>query len=48
MSKRIAAGRREGFFKRLLEGDGVAEDDGVVEGRLEVGGWSRGEEEKEG
>ena len=37
MSKRVAAGRREGFFKRLLEADGVAEDDGVVEGRLEVG-----------
>ncbi len=37
MSKRVAAGRREGFFKRLLEGDVVAEDDSVVEGRLEVG-----------
>ena len=34
MSKRVAAGRREGFFKKLLEADGVAE---VVEGRLEVG-----------
>ena len=37
MLKRVAAGRREGFFKRLLKGDGVAEDDGVVEERLEVG-----------
>ncbi len=39
MLKRVAAGRREGFFKSLVEGDAVAvvEDDGVVEGRLEVG-----------
>ncbi len=39
MSKRVAAGRREGFFKSLVEGVAVAvaEDDGVVEGRLEVG-----------
>ncbi len=39
MSKRVAAGRREGFFKRLVEGVAVAvaKDDGVVEGRLEVG-----------
>ncbi len=38
MSKRVAAGRRKGFFKSLVEGDAVlvAEDDGVVEGRLEV------------
>ena len=40
MSKRVAAGRREGYLKRLLEGDGVAEDDGVVQERLEVGGGS--------
>ena len=37
MSKRVAAGQRVGFFKKLLEADGVAEDDGAVEGRLEVG-----------
>ncbi len=43
MSKRVAAGRREGFFKSLVEEDAVTEDDGVVEGRLEVG-----EELKEG
>ena len=42
MSKRVAAGRRVGFFKRLVEGNGVseAEDDGVVEGRLEKS-WGR-------
>ncbi len=38
MSKRVAAGRREGFFKSLVEGDAVTEDDGVVEERL---GWGR-------
>ncbi len=43
MSKRVVADRREGFFKSLVEGDAVTEDDGVVEGRLEVG-----EELKEG
>ncbi len=37
MSKRVAAGRREVFFKSLVEGDAVTEDDGVGEGRLEVG-----------
>ncbi len=39
MSKRVAAGRREGFFKCLVEGVAVAvaEDDGVVAGKLEVG-----------
>ena len=38
MSKRAAAGRRVGFFKRLVDVSEVeAEDDRVVERRLEVG-----------
>ena len=38
MSKRAAAGRRVGFFKRLVDVSEVeAKDDRVVERRLEVG-----------
>ena len=55
MSKRAAAGRRVGFFKRLVDVLEVeAEDDRVVDRRLEVGGGSlsggegRGEKEEEG
>ncbi len=30
MSKRVVAGRREGFFTSLVEGDVLAVDDGVL------------------